>query len=122
MRLSITETQFAFSLIKDLHRQLRQFTGTLAQKKYLRLTIDDGFYLSNEPSHLTVATLPAGFVLKSLHHTPLEILNRLVLDLYQDWEVEDGGYGALQRYVSSKDIWRVSHASNASKPVIRNTK
>jgi hypothetical protein len=119
--ISTKEPHFVFSSIKELHRQLRQFNGTLAQTKYLRLTIDDGFYLSNEPSHLTVATLPAGFVLKSLHHTPLGILHKLVLAVFQGCKAQEDGVGDLQQYVSSKDIWRVSPAGKASKPVVRSS-
>jgi hypothetical protein len=119
--ISAPKTQSSFNLIKELHRQLRQFNGTLAQTKYLRLTFDDGFYLSNEPSHLTVATLPAGFVLKSLHHTPLDILHKLILTLCPEWVVPEDGASDLQRYVSSKDIWKVSPARKASKPVVRSS-
>jgi hypothetical protein len=113
------ETSLVSHSIRELHRQLRQFHGTLAQKKYLGLTVDKGFHLSNEPSHLTVAALPAGFILKSLHHLPLGILHKLVLALCPEWVVQEDGVGELQRYVDSKDIWRTSPASNASKFVVR---
>jgi hypothetical protein len=119
MRRFIAKTHPVADSIKDLHHQLRQFKGTLAQQKYLILTFDKGFHLSNEPSDLTVATLPAGFILKSLHHTPLRILHKLVLALCPEWVVQEDGVDDLQRYVDSKDIWMTSPAGTASKFVIR---
>jgi hypothetical protein len=121
MRRYLAKTNCVFNWIKELHLQLRQFNGTLAQTKYLRLSVDDGFYLANEPSYLTVATLPAGFVLKSLHHTPIGILHKLVLGLCLDCQAQEEGAIDLQSYVSAKDIWKVSPASKASKPVVRSS-